>query len=335
MMVWALPALAAGYGVPVDGLPSAVERELQLWTNAARVAPEEFEEEYESAYEPCTLDDFEADEREPKDPLYIDMGLTEAARFHSDDMHDNGCFQHESCDGTDTWERIGRFYDEGGALGENIAAGSSDPRYSVMSMWMCSTGHRANIMNGEFDEMGAGVNAEYMTQDFADGELSDGEPPVRIAAEIDGTVHCDFADDAPPARLEVVQENSATPMALAWGADERGIYVADLEGEEPWVVAWEADGGEAGTFPAEGGFAGDAWEENGPDVGRRADDDDDDWRLTGCASGAGSGTGAPRVSLLMGLAAVSLRRRPGVPRSPHPTNHRPPQGPVPVPHHRG
>ena len=39
--------------------------------------------------------------------------------------------------------------------GENIAAGYGDPA-SVMNGWMNSEGHRANILNGSFGQVGIG-----------------------------------------------------------------------------------------------------------------------------------------------------------------------------------
>ena len=152
-----LLAAVVGYGDPVDGYPSAEERSLVLWTNAARVDPTEFTTDYRSGG--CSTSDFSSDEKTAKEPLYIDLALTEAARYHSNDMRKNGCFQHESCDGTDTWARIESYYKDSQYLGENIAYGSTDTRYMVLSLWMCShSGHRANIMNGDYNEMGGGVS---------------------------------------------------------------------------------------------------------------------------------------------------------------------------------
>jgi hypothetical protein len=93
---------------------SKAERQLLLWTNAARVAPEEFENEYQGAG--CSFDDFEADEQIAKAPLYIDLDLTEVSRWHSEQMEANDCFQHESCDGTneDFGTRVARYYTETG-----------------------------------------------------------------------------------------------------------------------------------------------------------------------------------------------------------------------------
>jgi hypothetical protein len=252
-----LLAAVAGYGDPVDGYPSAEERALVMWTNAARVAPESYTGDYKSGG--CSLREFSADEKAAKAPLYIDLALTEAARFHSEDMNENGCFQHDSCDGTDTWDRVDRFYkDQNQGVGENIAYGSSDARYTVMSMWMCShSGHRANIMSGDFNEMGGGVAGSYMTQDFAAGELKEGAPPVRVAAEYGDTLYADWGDAAAPASLRLAVGELHNDFFLDEGAPEQGLYytaIDDVEPCTPWRVEWATAAGARGTFPATGGF---------------------------------------------------------------------------------
>ena len=40
-------------------------------------------------------------------------------------------------------------------IGENIAYGQNSPE-DVMNRWMNSSGHRANILNAEFEEIGVG-----------------------------------------------------------------------------------------------------------------------------------------------------------------------------------
>ncbi len=250
-------ALAGGYGVPVDGFPSHAERVLLLWTNAARVDPEGFDAEYKAGYHPCGFDDFLEDEKVAKAPMYLDLALTEAARFHSNDMLTNGCFQHESCDGTDTWSRLGRYYNETSFLGENIAMGTTDARYAVMGMWMCSDGHRANIMTGGFDEMGPGVVENYLTQDFAGGGvLPEGLPPVRIAIDDGGVLYADWGDDSAPAMLQFVVEGVERDAELAWGTKEQGLWRADAadlaEGCHDWYAFWETADGRSGTHPEEG-----------------------------------------------------------------------------------
>lgn len=332
----ALISVVAGYGdVREDGVPKPEDRAVVLWTNAARVAPLEFTGDYDAGG--CSTDEFSDDEKTAKAPLYIDLMLTDAAIYHSTDMNENGCFQHESCDGTDTWERIGEFYtDAAGAEGENIAMGYPDARNAVLSGWMCShDGHRANIMSGDFNEMGGGVDATYYTQDFAFGELKEGSPPVRMAIEDplsrvfdsgDELAHGWYADwgaDAAPAAISVVQDGIETPMTLLVGEPEQGLYAVDEPAAgsadcHAWYVYWETADGAKGAFPETGSFLqGDCGDHEVDWIGEQAarnglfgDVPDgrleeamlSDISLVGCASsGRSAGWGAAGIALLLGL----------------------------------
>ncbi len=302
---------AADYGVPVDGFPSAEERAMLLWTNAARVAPDAFIDEYTAGG--CSTEEFSEDELTPKPPLYVDLDLTEVARVHSTDMLENECFQHESCDGTDTWERVAQYYtDANTGLGENIASGYGGGRNTVLSGWMCShSGHRANIMAGTFNEMGPGIDADFMTQDFAGGELNEGEPPVRMGVLENGAYYADWGDTAAPVGLSVVRDGRSTPMDLAWGTAENGIYAAtevaedDMRTEHSWYIAWQSGSG-SGSFPGAGSFLDDGSysdvQVNPPDIEAVRDG----LKLVGCAVAPSSASVLPAMA---GLALLLKRRR--------------------------
>lgn len=78
------------------------------------------------------------------------------AQAHAQDMAQRNFFAHDSPTET-TSQRFARFGLSGAAWGENIAAGyrtSAD----VMTGWMNSSGHRANILNGSFRAMGVGIS---------------------------------------------------------------------------------------------------------------------------------------------------------------------------------
>lgn len=317
-----LEAKGAGYGVPLEGFPSLEEWRLHLWTNAARVDPSRFTDEYSAGG--CSTDEFSEDELTAKAPLYMDLDLTEVSREHSTDMAENGCFQHESCDGTDTFARIAQYYDDTSYVGENIAYGSSDAKYSVLSMWMCShDGHRGNIMSGDWNELGPGVDGSHMTQDFGAGTLENGEPPVRSAADYDGVFFVDWGDAAAPEALSVVAAGVEYDVDLAFGTEENGVYVTtDLEPDSsdctPWWVHWQKDGGESGAWPAQGSYLYGACDEEWTDGqtprdGLFGDVDEDDLhgemieelKLSGCSAVPGSaGLGA-----VLGAAALLVRRR--------------------------
>lgn len=102
-------------------------------------------------------------------PLRVDSRLTTAARLHSEDMAAQNYFSHTSLDGRTPWQRMqAQGYTAGS--GENIAAGYSTPA-SVMTAWMNSSGHRANILNCSSKAIGVGIGkggsyGTYWTQDF-------------------------------------------------------------------------------------------------------------------------------------------------------------------------
>ena len=89
--------------------------------------------------------------------------LARAARRHARDMVERDYFSHTAPGGVSFVDRIMRqdYVDpgEGWALGENLAWGSyqlATPK-SIVRSWMQSPGHRANILNTRFREIGIGV----------------------------------------------------------------------------------------------------------------------------------------------------------------------------------
>ncbi|WP_051755711.1 CAP domain-containing protein [Kitasatospora purpeofusca] len=103
-------------------------------------------------------------------PLTVDPKLTTAAQFHSDDMADRNFFDHASPDGYHADHRIEAAGYRWSSWGENIARGQKDPA-AVMESWMNSPGHRANILNCSFKQIGVGVRTgsggPWWTQVFA------------------------------------------------------------------------------------------------------------------------------------------------------------------------
>ncbi len=88
-----------------------------------------------------------------KAPLALNDKLIAAAERHSKDMGDNNFFDHTGSDGSKFNERIRDAGYSYTTAGENIGAGYSSVE-SVFNGWMNSEGHRKNILNGNFREMG-------------------------------------------------------------------------------------------------------------------------------------------------------------------------------------
>ncbi|MEX2981462.1 sigma-70 family RNA polymerase sigma factor [Streptomyces sp. C36] len=90
-------------------------------------------------------------------PVTENSLLDAAAQGHSDDMAARGFFDHTNPDGKGPGERITAAGYQWSTYGENIAYGQQTPA-SVMDSWMNSDGHRKNILNCSFKEIGIGIN---------------------------------------------------------------------------------------------------------------------------------------------------------------------------------
>ncbi|TQJ51567.1 CAP domain-containing protein [Phycicoccus sp. SLBN-51] len=102
--------------------------------------------------------------------LATSSALQRAAQGHSADMAANDYFSHTSQDSRTFADRIRAAGYTGGAIAENIAAGQATAG-AVMTSWMDSPGHRANILNCAYRYLGVGyakggTYGTYWTQDF-------------------------------------------------------------------------------------------------------------------------------------------------------------------------
>ncbi|MFG2008304.1 CAP domain-containing protein [Micromonospora sp. NPDC048868] len=99
----------------------------------------------------------------------VDDKLTTAAQRHSQDQADHRNMSHTGSDGSNVGTRLDRVGYSWRTYGENVAWNQKTPA-AVMDAWMNSSGHRANILNCAFTEIGVGVassNGPYWTQVFA------------------------------------------------------------------------------------------------------------------------------------------------------------------------
>ncbi|WP_411789942.1 CAP domain-containing protein [Halobacillus rhizosphaerae] len=105
------------------------------------------------------------------DPLKMNNRLSGLAHMKSKDMADNNYFSHTSPTYGSPFEMMKQFDFNYRTAGENIAAGQRTPE-SVVQGWMNSPGHRANILNESFTQIGVGYvegsgqYGTYWTQEF-------------------------------------------------------------------------------------------------------------------------------------------------------------------------
>jgi len=143
-------------------------------------------------------------------PLTFNTQLLNAAANHSQNMALQDFFSHTGKDGSSLASRISATGYQFSAAAENIAAGSSTPE-QVVSSWMNSSGHRANILNPNLKEIGIGyyfladdtgsVNFNhYWTQVFAtslDGSVNPAPTPTPNTISITSPIPNATGDGSP------------------------------------------------------------------------------------------------------------------------------------------
>lgn len=99
--------------------------------------------------------------------LEHDWELSRVARYKSQDMKDNNYFSHTSPTYGSPFQMMKSFGITYRSAGENIARGQRTPQ-EVVTAWMNSSGHRANILNSSFTHIGVGYvdSGKYWTQMF-------------------------------------------------------------------------------------------------------------------------------------------------------------------------
>lgn len=100
-------------------------------------------------------------------PLTEHWELSRVARYKSQDLVDNSYFSHTSPTYGTPFQMIKAFGLSYRTAGENIAYGQRTPQ-AVVNAWMNSSGHRANILNSSYTQIGVGyvANGHYWTQMF-------------------------------------------------------------------------------------------------------------------------------------------------------------------------
>lgn len=98
-------------------------------------------------------------------PLRLNDQLDRAAEGKADEMARFNYMDHTNKDGSSFDKRISRAGYDWKSVGENIARGFSSPS-SVMSAWMKSPTHRANVLACKYTEVGFGENDGYWAAEF-------------------------------------------------------------------------------------------------------------------------------------------------------------------------
>jgi len=230
-------------GIPRDGYPNWYERSVFVFTNACRMNPTQFRDSLIGSYNILLPENYP-----PVDPLLIHHDLNRSARFHSKDMAEHSTLQHKSSDGTPTGDRIRSFYDESFSIAENICVGGLSPLGAVR-FWILESfsepypdgqndGHRKNIMNGTYSDIGVGMaedgNDRYYTQDFGGASRAATHPlaaggshnAINTGDSVDFFVNYYSSSGAAPQTVLLNVDGSSYEMKPYLGSPGRGLYLA-------------------------------------------------------------------------------------------------------------
>jgi uncharacterized YkwD family protein len=97
--------------------------------------------------------------------LSMNSSLSKMATDKAVDMINNNYFDHQSPTYGSPFDMMKTYGITYNAAGENIAKGQTSAS-EVMSQWMNSPGHRANILNGNYNQIGIGYYNSAWVQEF-------------------------------------------------------------------------------------------------------------------------------------------------------------------------
>lgn len=101
-------------------------------------------------------------------PLTLNSSVSKVAQAKAEDMKNNSYFSHTSPTYGSPFDMLKQFGISYSTAGENIAKGQKTPQ-AVVNAWMNSEGHRANILNKNFTQLGVGYvggSTTYWVQMF-------------------------------------------------------------------------------------------------------------------------------------------------------------------------
>ena len=127
-------------------------------------------------------------------PLFENAKLNAAAKAKAEDIFKNQYFEHVSPSGVDPGELVKNFGYEYIVSGENLILGNFENEAEAVDAWMASPGHRANILNDRFVDIGVafikgtykGKTAWVGVQEFGLPLSACQSPNASLKAEIDG-----------------------------------------------------------------------------------------------------------------------------------------------------
>lgn len=164
-------------------------------------------------------------------PLGVSPALMRSALWKSNHMATLGYFEHD-----DPAPPVARGFGErvracgygSGFAGENIAYGS-ETAVDVMRQWLDSSGHRSNIENPEYTQIGVGAAgpSRHWTQNFGGGAEEPANPPPVASPDV-----IELAEDTSDVALVIVNDADLPGDWLHVTRVEQGEATPDGRGIE-------------------------------------------------------------------------------------------------------
>jgi len=147
--------------------------------------------------------------------LSIDPRLARAAQAKADDMAARGYFAHRTPDGRTPWDWIASAGYDFLAAAENLAVGYPSDA-AVVAAWMASDGHRHNLLNQKYTDIGIGIaHGRYKGQDTVFVVQLFGKPRAVATPAVLWATAIPFIPFLPPAMALQATELSLGSFPLA------------------------------------------------------------------------------------------------------------------------
>lgn len=157
--------------------------------------------------------------------------LENAARLKAQDMAAKGYFAHKTPEGRNPWYWLYQAGYDFAAAGENLAVNFTDSQ-DVMDAWMQSPGHRENILNQNFTDIGiATARGEYKGRETVFVVQFFGTPATAIAVGTpqrkpdEPALSTEKTEIASEPHEPTVSEESFIQVEQIEPSDERGVPV--------------------------------------------------------------------------------------------------------------
>lgn len=177
--------------------------------------------------------------------LVLNDDLTKAAQAKAEDMAERNYWSHTTPDGQEPWEFITATGYRYLSAGENLAYGFSTSDQAIVG-WMNSPGHRANILNTDYREVGFGIvnSSNYQQNGEQTIVVALYAKPVSAdatasATQTDNTVKQDNPDQGQPIAVSKPKsgdENDIVVSARVPGPKKVAHVQMATSGAAPWSL---------------------------------------------------------------------------------------------------